>query len=144
MPITRITAQEAHDQMEEGVPYVDIRTSMEFEGGHPEGAYHIPFGIHDPASMMMVFNEAFLDVIEAHFDKEAPILIACQAGGRSARAALLLEQKGYTNIMDVGPGWGGGRNAMGMPEPGWHACGLPANTGNGGERSYANLKKGIE
>ncbi len=107
MPITRITAPEAHEQMENGVPYVDIRTAMEFESGHPQGAYHIPFGIQDPASMMMVFNESFLEVLAEHFDKEEPILIACQAGGRSARAALLLEQQGYTQIMDVGPGWGG-------------------------------------
>lgn len=53
-------------------------------------------------------------------DKSAPIALICATGGRSSRAARLLEAAGYKNVRDVHEGMMG--NADG---PGWLARGLP-------------------
>ena len=52
MAIERINDVEvALERMEEGQPYVDVRTEMEFEAGHPTDSYNIPFAIHHPETM---------------------------------------------------------------------------------------------
>jgi rhodanese-related sulfurtransferase len=144
MSIQRINAQEAHEKMSEGVPYVDVRTMMEFEAGHPEGSYHIPFGVPEPRSGMMMLNPDFVPLMVAHFDKESPVLLGCKAGGRSAHAAHLLTQEGFTNLIDVGPGWSGGPDGSGQYAPGWANCGLPFSRGDGGERSFESLREALE
>ena len=144
MNIQRINVHEAHEKMEEGVPYVDVRTSMEFEAGHPEGSYHIPFGVPEPRSGMMMLNPDFVPLMKAHFDKDAPILLGCKAGGRSAHAAHLLAQEGFTNLIDVGPGWSGGPDGSGQYSAGWSSFDLPTATGDGGERSFESLRDALE
>ena len=141
MAIERIDALEAHEKMQSGIPYVDVRTHMEFEMGHPTGSYHIPFGIPDPSSGMMMLNPEFVDVIKAHFPPEKTLMLGCKAGGRSAHAAHLLAQEGYTDLIDVGPGWSGGPDSTGQFAPGWLACELPVSEGDGGERSFDSLRK---
>lgn len=140
MAIQRISAEKAFEQLQEGVPYVDVRTGMEFEAGHPEGSYHIPLAIYDPRSGMMALNPDFLPTMKEHFPTHAPVMVACKAGVRSANAAILLEREGYETILEVGPGWSGGPDENGMYAPGWATCGFPSNTGDGGERSFENLR----
>lgn len=144
MTIKRIDAEEAFAEMQDGKPYVDVRTSMEFEAGHPIGSYHIPFGMPDPATGMMMLNPDFVDVISAHFGKDDTLLLGCKAGGRSAHAASLLAQHGFTSLIDVGPGWSGGPNGEGRMAPGWATCGLPTADGDGADRSYATLTSKLD
>mgnify|MGYP003781528815 CR=1 FL=1 len=69
MDLKRITPQEAYDLMEdEGYVYIDVRTEPEFEGGHPEGAYNIPFMVRGPAGLTP--NPDFLKTVEANFPKD--------------------------------------------------------------------------
>ena len=63
-----ISPEDALEKMEdEDYAYVDVRSVQEFEGGHPEGAYNVPWK-HMGASGMQP-NDDFLKVMEATFPR---------------------------------------------------------------------------
>jgi rhodanese-related sulfurtransferase len=111
----RISPAAAHAKMtDEGYTYVDVRTPDEFAAGHPAGAVNVPF------------SSEFLPAMEQRFAKDAPIIVGCQVGARSARAAQALAAAGFTHVFDQRAGWDGARGPFGeLVEPGWSRCGLP-------------------
>ena len=94
----RISPKEAFDLMAQGYTYVDVRSTPEFEAGHPAGAVHIPVAEASPTGMQP--NPNFVEQFASRFAKDAKVIVGCQAGGRSARAAMMLEQNGFTNLVD--------------------------------------------
>ena len=87
-----ISAKDAKAIMDSGGPctILDVRTDGEYNGGHIKGAISIP-----------------VDEIEARAEKKLPdknavILVYCQSGARSARAARALAGMGYTNVSNFG------------------------------------------
>jgi len=141
MTITRVSPQEAHDLVaKEGWTFVDVRSIPEFEAGHPVGSFNVP--VAHAVGGGMVPNADFLAVMEKHFPRDAKLLLGCRSGGRSMRAAGILEAAGYTNLIDQRAGWDGARDAFGrLQEPGWSAAGLPTAAGPDAERGYDALKK---
>lgn len=137
----RVSPDQAHQLvMNEGYVLVDVRTVVEFEAGHPTGAFNVPFVFIE--SRGRVPNEAFVEVVEKHFANNAKIVLTCQAGRRSLDAAAILKARGYIDLIDQRAGWGGLKDAFGgVTEKGWEAAGLPTNTGDGGDRSYASLSR---
>jgi rhodanese-related sulfurtransferase len=126
----RISPEEAQQKLGEGFTYVDVRTPEEFVEGHPTGAVNVPIALSQGGSMMP--NPKFLETMQAHFDKDAKIIVGCKAGGRSLRAAQSLEGAGYSNILDQRAGFDGARDPFGqIEEPGWSRVGLPIETGPG-------------
>ena len=147
MAIKQITPQQAHDLMQNDsqIIYLDVRTEPEFTAGHPRSGVNIPaFFFQAPGRPSP--NPDFLKVVEASIPKNASIIVGCQAGGRSQRAADLLEQSGYTNVSNMMGGFGGGQDQAGNPIPGWRDAGLPTTTENGDGVSYASLaaKAGVK
>ncbi len=134
-----ISPEDALDKMEdEGYAYVDVRSVQEFEGGHPEGAYNVPW--HMGASGMQP-NDDFLKVMEATFAKDAKLIVACKAGGRSKAAAAALEGAGFTKVLDQGAGFIGSTDAFGqMKDAGWQTQGLPVAIEAEAGRSWDELK----
>ena len=142
MVIQQVTPDEAHKLLSEGYRYIDVRTEGEFANGHPATAVNIPVAVPDPATRQMVMNPDFLSVVEAHFAKDASIVVGCQAGGRSQRAAELLTQAGYSRVVNMQGGFGGARDQTGhMVVAGWKERGLPVCTDCGAENSYAALRR---
>jgi len=124
MTIRRVSPAEAHDLVQGGHVYVDVRSEPEFADGHPEGAINVPWMRMGPSGMIP--NEGFLATMRARFAKDAPIVVGCKAGGRSLRAAQALVDDGYTAVVDQRAGWDGARDAFGqITEPGWSRVGLP-------------------
>ncbi len=124
----------------EGYVYVDVRSVPEFEGGHPEGAYNVPFAHATPAGMRP--NEDFVAVMERRFARDAKLVVGCLMGGRSARACATLEAAGFTGLVDQRAGWGGAKDPFGrVTETGWSAQGLPSAHGPDEERGYAALSR---
>jgi rhodanese-related sulfurtransferase len=111
----RISPAEAHAKMvDEGFTYVDVRTPDEFASGHPAGAINVPLG------------DEFIAAIGARFAKDAPLIVGCKSGVRSARASRALDAAGFTRVFDQRAGWDGVRGTFGeITEPGWRRCGLP-------------------
>lgn len=139
--VPRVSPAEAHAKMkDESFTYVDVRTEEEFEAGHPEGAVNVPL-MHAGAGGMAP-NPDFLAVMEKAFAKDAPLVLGCKMGGRSAKAAQALRAAGYTRLLDQSAGWDGTKGTFGeVITPGWSRASLPTETGRPGGRSYAHLKK---
>ncbi len=144
MSVTNVGVHEARRlQTEEGYSYIDVRSVPEFQNGHPEGASSVPLLHLDEQTRQMQPNPDFLAVMQAHFPPGAKLLIGCQMGGRSARAAQLLAGAGYEAAVNVDGGFGGRRDpATGQViAEGWAPAGLPVETGGADDRGYEALRR---
>lgn len=70
---------------------VDVREPKEFEGGHILGSRNIP-----SSQMRQRFKEIRSD---------KPVYLYCQNSARSARTAMFLKKKGYTQIYQLQGGF---------------------------------------
>ncbi len=137
----RVSPREARDLMDaDGYVYVDVRSVPEFDAGHPAGAVNVPINHMGPAGMTP--NPDFLRVMEAAFPRDARLIVSCKAGGRSARAAALLEANGFTNVVDQTAGFEGKPDPQtGVPTPGWRPSGLPVSHQASEGETYSSLEK---
>ncbi|WP_257658409.1 rhodanese-like domain-containing protein [Parapedobacter lycopersici] len=71
---------------------VDVRTSAEFKEGHITGARQLDF------------NKASFERRVSRLDRNQPVLLYCRTGKRSHRAAQLLEQLGFREIIELDGG----------------------------------------
>ena len=69
---------------------VDVRTPEEFAQAHVQGARNIPV-----QELARRFNEL-------GSDKHVPVVLYCRSGARSAVAAKLLRDHGFTQVTDIG------------------------------------------
>ena len=141
MSISNLSAADAHEHQKQGAIVVDVRSTGEYNAGHPAGAVNVPLMEPDEETGQMSPNPDFVRVMRANFAPDAPLLLACQAGGRSARAARMLETFGYRNLTNVLGGFLGKRDPVDgrTIDPGWHECGLPTDTTPAPGGSYAEL-----
>ena len=100
------------------------------------------YGIESHGCMQMAPNVDFLVVMQANYASDAKLLIGCQVGGRSARAAQLLAAQGYTDVVNVKGGFGGHRDpATGqVVDEGWAPAGLPVKSGDSDSAGYEALR----
>jgi rhodanese-related sulfurtransferase len=127
---------------QQGSTYVDVRSQAEFEQGHAAGAVNVPLMDRDSHSGQMAPNPDFIRVMQANFAPDAKLLIGCQVGGRSMRAAQMLETFGFTDVTNVKGGYGGMRDPMGrVVDAGWAESGLPVETGAPAGQRYAEFAK---
>jgi rhodanese-related sulfurtransferase len=136
-----VTAAEAHALQKQGYTYVDIRSSAEFENGHPEGALNVPLIEQDEESGQLLPNPDFVRVMQANFANDAKLLVGCQSGGRSARATQILATFGFANVSNVTGGFGGARDPMSgrVIDPGWAGSGLPVEMTTPPGHGYRDL-----
>ena len=140
MEIKRISPEEAKELLEsdEGYIYLDVRTVPEFDAGHVPGAKNVPVMGRDPYGRMQV-NSQFVEIVEANFGKDAKCITDCEKGGRSMKAVELLLSAGFTNVVDMGGGYGAETDIDGTDDlPG---LGAPWTSHGNGERSQRVLRK---
>lgn len=68
---------------------IDVRTREEYEKGHIDGAIH-----HDIMDMMQG--------IFPNIDKNEEISLYCESGNRSMMAKTLMDNAGFTKIINAG------------------------------------------
>ncbi|NNM21958.1 MAG: rhodanese-like domain-containing protein [Flavobacteriaceae bacterium] len=73
----------------ESLQLVDVRTSEEYEVSHLKNAQNI-----------CVTSDDFREKV-AVLDKEKPVYVYCKKGGRSAQAADILKEMGFTKVYDL-------------------------------------------
>ena len=147
MSVKHVGVKDAHAlQTDEGCTYIDVRSTPEYEQGHPAGALNVPLLHFDPATRRMQPNLDFLAVVKATQAPDARLLIGCQMGGRSARAADMLAAAGYTDVSNVLGGFGGARDrATGaVLHEGWAEAGLPVETAATPGGSYEELRAKVK
>ncbi len=145
MSVERIGPREAKERMENGWIYVDVRSIPEYEEGHPEGAFNVPWRHATPSGMEP--NPNFLQVMERCFGKDAKLIVGCRSGGRSLQAAETLAAAGFRHVADQRAGFEGKRDPFGgYVEAGWKPSGLPVAQGSEPGRGYRELceRAGVE
>lgn len=141
-----IDPHEAKRRLDSGAGwvYLDVRTVEEFSSGHVPGAINIPIAERNPATGEMTPNPRFLDAVRTHLRPDAPIIAGCRSGGRSARAAQLMAQSGYANVVNLAGGFLGATDLKGCPVcQGPCDQRLPVATGDGGPGAYSVLSSTI-
>lgn len=88
--VTNLT-QEQFIQGYRKAQLIDVREAKEFEAGHILGARNIP-----STQIRQRYKEIRPDL---------PVYLYCQNAGRSARAALFLKKKGYTQLYQLQGGF---------------------------------------
>ena len=107
--------------------YLDVRSEPEFKSGHPVGAFNIPLLHLDEATGRPDPNAGFERVATSTLDKHAKIIVGCQSGGRSQRAAEILTGLGFTNVVNMQGGFGGARDPSGQVSvAGWQRSSILA------------------
>lgn len=76
------------------VQLVDVRTPGEYKAGHIDHA--VNFDLSN--------QSGFLKQIET-LDKNEPVYVYCLVGSRSAYAAKILQDKGFTKVFDYSGGY---------------------------------------
>jgi rhodanese-related sulfurtransferase len=87
-----ISPQEVFDAVygnDNDVQLVDVRTQEEFGVSHLKDAQNI-----------CVTNDDFQEKVKT-LDKNKPIYVYCKKGGRSAQAAQILTEMGFTKVYDL-------------------------------------------
>jgi rhodanese-related sulfurtransferase len=93
--IREVTVDETRARVaaNEGARLIDVREDKEWEAGHARGAEHLGKGIIER------------DIEESVPDKRTELILYCGGGYRSALAADVLQQMGYTNVYSMAGGW---------------------------------------
>ena len=135
-----LSVTEARALQDQGATYVDVRSSGEYAQGHPAGAVNVPLLEPDEHTGQMQPNPDFARVMRANFAADATLLIGCAVGGRSARAAAMLESFGFRDVANVKGGFSGLRDPFGrVVDPGWAEAGLPVEIDAPAGQRYEDL-----
>src|SRR3989454_6767525 len=93
--ISEVTVEQTKQRMKANpnAKLVDVREDNEWQAGHAAGAEHLGKGIIER------------DIEAAVPDKSTELILYCGGGYRSALAADVLQQMGYTNVWSMAGGW---------------------------------------
>lgn len=72
-----------------GAVLLDVRTPEEYAGGHIAGSRNLPL-------------QVITQVEDEIPQKDTPVFVYCQSGGRSRRAAAFMEKIGYSCVKNIG------------------------------------------
>ena len=128
MGVKRIDAERAAELMsaDSGYVFIDVRMEHEYAQGHVPNARNIPVMVKGRGGVGIELNNGFVQSVTSLFPPDARIILGCQKGGRSNKAAELLSEAGYTNLHDMRGGLIGETDPLGnVTFPGWTARGLP-------------------
>ena len=93
----QVSARAAESLLEGGAVLLDVREPGEYEAGHVPGAVSIP--------------QADLATRLQAVPRDKDVLVVCQSGTRSLRAAKFLHQVGYRQVTNLLGGTSGWRDA---------------------------------
>ena len=97
--VENLTVEQTARELEAGALLVDLRESEERrEHGTIPGAIHMPRGL------LEFYADPSLPYHRPELSAERRIVLHCASGGRSALAAALLADMGYTNVAHLDGG----------------------------------------
>ena len=113
--ITEIAPQALDPATLAGLSVIDVREPGEYAQGHLPGAINLPHGVLE--FQIEAHPAMACSTTEALQARDRPLLVYCLTGGRSALAALSLQELGFRHVRSMA----GGVKA-------WSAAGLPLST----------------
>ena len=89
--VEMVTAKQVYEAVygEDSLQIVDVRTPEEYDVSHLKNAQNI-----------CVTSDDFKEQV-AKLDKEKTVYVYCKKGGRSAKAATILKEMGFTEVYDL-------------------------------------------
>lgn len=93
--IREVSVDETRERMksEKNIRLIDVREDNEWKAAHAAGAEHLGKGIIER------------DIETEVPDKSTELILYCGGGYRSALAADVLQQMGYTDVYSMAGGW---------------------------------------
>lgn len=93
--VSEVTVEQTQQRLEQNpnAKLIDVREDNEWQAAHAAGAQHLGKGIIER------------DIEEQVPDKQTELILYCGGGYRSALAADVLQQMGYTNVFSMAGGW---------------------------------------
>jgi len=93
--IMEVTVADTSDRLaaNPAAKLIDVREDNEWDAAHAAGAIHLGKGIIER------------DIEATVPDKSTELILYCGGGYRSALAADVLQQMGYTNVRSMAGGW---------------------------------------
>jgi len=90
--VEKITAQEVKEmlQKDKNVILLDVRTESEYRNGHI------------PKSVLLPVTEIERKAVQKFPDRDKTMIVYCQSGSRSTRAAKILTKLGYSKVYNLG------------------------------------------
>lgn len=88
--VVTVSPEEFEQRMQnEPGQLIDVRTLDEYEEGHLAG------------STMIDYTAPGFEQKVAELDKNQTVYVYCRSGGRSGRSAAILEEMGFTKVVDL-------------------------------------------
>jgi len=103
--VKSMSAADYHGFRKQEHTLLDVRSSSEWQSGHPSSAIHI-----DLSSISSRMHE---------LAKDKPLVVICASGNRSAMAATKLARSGFEDVYNFSGGMGA-----------WKAASLPTKKGS--------------
>lgn len=72
-----------------GAVLIDVRSKEEYQNGHIPGSINIDVSAIESVGSRIT-------------NRSTPIFVHCLSGGRSGKAAMVLNQMGYKNVRNIG------------------------------------------
>ena len=93
--IREVSVDQTRERMKANndVRLIDVREDNEWDASHAAGSIHLGKGIIER------------DIEATVPDKDTELILYCGGGYRSALAADVLQQMGYTNVVSMAGGW---------------------------------------
>ncbi|GAA5482237.1 rhodanese-like domain-containing protein [Haloferula sargassicola] len=88
--VEKVSTSVAQQQVNEGAQLLDVRTKAEWDEGHLEDAVRLD-----------VKEPGFAEKTAAALDESKPVVVYCRSGHRSAQAASILAEEGFTTVYDM-------------------------------------------
>ncbi|XP_075507925.1 thiosulfate sulfurtransferase 18-like [Primulina tabacum] len=101
--IITVDVHAARNLLNSGYLYLDVRTEEEFQNGHMEKAFNVPYMFSTPNGR--VENPNFMDQILSTHAREDHLVVGCQSGVRSVYAATDLLDAGFKHAYNMGGGY---------------------------------------
>jgi len=113
--IKDISSIEALELLKEPNTYlIDVRSIAEYVFvGHPAMAHNIPLSFWDEKKQDFVTNEAFIEDVKSRFKMDDRLIFICRSGGRSLRAARMVQQAGFGLVFNIQLGFEGDKDERG-------------------------------
>lgn len=97
--ITEVEITEVVALLDEGYQVLDVREPAEYISGTLDGAFNVPRGVLEAAS-----DHQYPGKNQNMQDRDKKWLLLCATSGRSAMAASVMQQMGFTNIKNINGG----------------------------------------
>lgn len=104
---TIVTAEQARQAIDRGVPVFDMRTPTEFAEGSVKGAVHLPYKEFSKKTLDFDASQDGFDLGKLPADRAAPMVFYCAGVDcwKSFKAATMAVKAGFGKIMVMRGGW---------------------------------------